>query len=252
MDHTIYTGMMGVTQSFHQQEVMAHNLANTETTGFRGQLTALRAVPVEGLSLPTRTLVTASTPGADMTPGAIQYTARPLDVAVQQQDGWLVVKTADGQEAYTRNGHLQIDPTGQLVIQGNLVMGENGSIALPQNAQVTIAGDGTITALKAGGRSNATVQLARLKRVKAKGNELVRGDDGLFRLNQQARNQRGAVLPADDMMKVTPGALEKSNVNPITVMQQYIRTSWAINMNTTMVKKVYEKEKCGNQILSIT
>lgn len=97
---------------------------------------ALRAVPVEGLSLPTRTLVTASTPGADMTPGKMDYTSRPLDVALQQ-DGWLVVQTADGSEGYTRNGSIQVDPTGQLTIQGHPVVGEAGPIAVPEGVEIT-------------------------------------------------------------------------------------------------------------------
>lgn len=69
MDHAIYTAMGAASQTLNQQAVTASNLANASTPGFRAQLNALRAVPVEGLSLPTRTLVTASTPGADMTPG---------------------------------------------------------------------------------------------------------------------------------------------------------------------------------------
>lgn len=47
----------------------------------------------------------------------MDYTSRPLDVALQQ-DGWLAVQTADGSEGYTRNGSIQVDPTGQLTIQG--------------------------------------------------------------------------------------------------------------------------------------
>ena len=94
MDHAIYTAMGAASQTLNQQAVTASNLANASTPGFRAQLNALRAVPVEGLSLPTRTLVTASTPGADMTPGQMDYTSRPLDVALQQ-DGWLAVQTAD-------------------------------------------------------------------------------------------------------------------------------------------------------------
>lgn len=66
MDHAIYTAMGAASQTLNQQAVTASNLANASTPGFRAQLNALRAVPVEGLSLPTRTLVTASTPGADM------------------------------------------------------------------------------------------------------------------------------------------------------------------------------------------
>ncbi len=103
MDHAIYTAMGAASQTMEQQSVTASNLANASTPGFRAQLNALRAVPVSGWSLPTRTLVAASTPGADMTQGSLDYTERPLDVAVQQ-DGWLAVRTADGSEAYTRNG----------------------------------------------------------------------------------------------------------------------------------------------------
>ncbi|WP_312836931.1 flagellar hook-basal body complex protein, partial [Pantoea sp.] len=134
MDHAIYTAMGAASQTLDQQAVTASNLANASTPGFRAQLNALRAVPVTGWSLPTRTLVTASTPGADMSPGAMDYTERPLDVAVQQ-DGWLAVRTADGSEAYTRNGNMQISPTGVLTIQGNPVMGDGGPIAVPQGAQ---------------------------------------------------------------------------------------------------------------------
>ena len=118
MDHAIYTAMGAASQTLNQQAVTASNLANASTPGFRAQLNALRAVPVEGPSLPARTLVvTASTPGADMTPGKMDYTSRPLDVALQQ-DGWLAVQTADGSEGYTRNGSIQVDPTGQLQFRG--------------------------------------------------------------------------------------------------------------------------------------
>ena len=103
-----------------------------------------------------------------MSQGSLDYTERPLDVAVQQ-DGWLAVRTADGSEAYTRNGNMQISPTGQLTIQGNPVMGDGGPIAVPQGAQLTIAADGSITALNAGDAPNATVQLGRLKLVRATG-----------------------------------------------------------------------------------
>ena len=62
----------------------------------------------------TRTFVLSSTPGADYTPGPIQQTGNPLDVAIQGP-GWLAVQTADGGEAYTRAGNLHVDENGQLV-----------------------------------------------------------------------------------------------------------------------------------------
>jgi flagellar basal-body rod protein FlgF len=145
MDHAIYTAMGAASQTLNQQAVTASNLANASTPGFRAQLNALRAVPVEGLSLPTRTLVTASTPGG-YDAGQMDYTSRPLDVALQQ-DGWLAVQTADGSEGYTRNGNIQVSATGQLTIQGHPVMGEAGPLTVPEGSELTIAADGTISAL---------------------------------------------------------------------------------------------------------
>ena len=88
MDHAIYTAMGAASQTLNQQAVTASNLANASTPGFRAQLNALRAVPVEGLSLPTRTLVVASTPGADMTPGQMDYTSRWM-WRCNRMAGWL-------------------------------------------------------------------------------------------------------------------------------------------------------------------
>ena len=251
MDHAIYTAMGAASQTLDQQAVTASNLANASTPGFRAQLNALRAVPVEGWSLPTRTLVAASTPGADMSPGAMNYTERPLDVAVQQ-DGWLAVRTADGSEAYTRNGSMQISPTGILTIQGNPVMGDGGPIAVPQGAELTIAADGSITALNAGDAPNATVQLGRLKLVKATGSELTRGDDGMFRLTANAQAQRGAVLPNDATVQVMPGVLEGSNVKPVETMVDMIANARRFEMQMKVISNVDENEQKANQLLNMS
>lgn len=251
MDHAIYTAMGAASQTLERQAVTANNLANASTPGFRAQLNALRAVPVEGLSLPTRVLVTASTPGADLSQGAMNYTERPLDVAVQQ-DGWLVVNTADGGEAYTRNGHMQIDSTGQLTIQGHAVIGDGGPITIPQNAEITIAADGSITALNPGDAPNATVQLGRLKLVKATGQEVTRGDDGMFRLNENARNQRGAVLPNDTTVQVMPGVMEGSNVKPVETMVDMIANARRFEMQMKVISSVDENEQRANQLLNFS
>lgn len=224
MDHAIYTAMGAASQTLNQQAVTASNLANASTPGFRAQLNALRAVPVEGLSLPTRTLVTASTPGADMTPGKMDYTSRPLDVALQQ-DGWLAVQTADGSEGYTRNGSIQVDPTGQLIIQGHPVIGEAGPIAVPEGAEITIAADGTISALNPGDPANTVAPVGRLKLVKATGSEVQRGDDGIFRLSAETQATRGPVLQADPTLRVMSGVLEGSNVNAVAAMSDMIASA---------------------------
>lgn len=251
MDHAIYTAMGAASQTLNQQAVTASNLANASTPGFRAQLNAMRAVPVEGLSLPTRTLVTASTPGADMTPGQMDYTSRPLDVALQQ-DGWLAVQTADGTEGYTRNGNIQVNAAGQLTIQGRPVIGEAGPIAVPEGSEVTIAADGTISALNPGDPPNTVAPVGRLKLVKAEGNEVQRGDDGIFRLTQAAQATRGAALQADPTIRVMSGVLEGSNVKPVEAMTDMIASARRFEMQMKVISSVNENAGKANQLLAMT
>lgn len=251
MDHAIYTAMGAASQTLDLQSVTASNMANASTPGFRKQLEALRAVPVQGLSLPTRTLVAASTPGADMTPGSMDYTGRNLDVAIQQ-DGWLAVRSANGQEAYTRNGNMQISSTGQLTINGDPVMGDGGPIDVPQGAELTISADGTITALTPGDAPNTASPIGQLKLVKATAQEVERGDDGLFRLTQQAQATRGAVANADPSIKVMPGVLEGSNVKPVEAMTDMIANSRRFEMQMKVISNVDDNEQRANQLLSMT
>lgn len=251
MDHAIYTAMGAASQTLEQQSITANNMANASTPGFRAQLAALRAVPVEGDSIETRTLVTASTPMHDMSMGKLDYTARPLDVALQQ-DGWLAVRNADGTEAYTRNGNLQINTAGQLTSQGNLVIGDNGPIAIPDRAEVTIAADGTITALGAGDQPNTTTQVGRLKLVKATAQEVQHGDDGLFHLTAEAQQQRGATLTLDPEMRLMPGVLEGSNVKPVDMMVDMIANARRFEMQMKVIRSVDDNEQKANQLLSLS
>lgn len=251
MDHAIYTAMGAASQTLEQQSITANNMANASTPGFRAQLAALRAVPVEGDSIETRTLVTASTPMHDMSMGKLDYTERPLDVALQQ-DGWLAVRNADGTEAYTRNGNLQINTAGQLTSQGNLVIGDNGPIAIPDRAEVTIAADGTITALGAGDQPNTTTQVGRLKLVKATAQEVQHGDDGLFHLTAEAQQQRGATLTLDPEVRLMPGVLEGSNVKPVDTMVDMIANARRFEMQMKVIRSVDDNEQKANQLLSLS
>ena len=229
MDHAIYTAMGAASQTLNQQAVTASNLANASTPGFRAQLNALRAVPVEGLSLPTRTLVTAL-----------------------QQDGWLAVQTADGSEGYTRNGSIQVDPTGQLTIQGHPVIGEAGPIAVPEGAEITIAADGTISALNPGDPANTVAPVGRLKLVKATGSEVQRGDDGIFRLSAESQATRGPVLQADPTLRVMSGVLEGSNVNAVAAMSDMIASARRFEMQMKVISSVDDNAGRANQLLSMS
>ncbi|MEQ9888056.1 flagellar basal body rod protein FlgF [Pectobacterium zantedeschiae] len=251
MDHAIYTAMGGASQSLEKQAITANNLANASTPGFRAQLSALRAVPVNGLTLPTRTLVVASTPGADMTEGVMNYTGRAMDVALPKES-WLAVQTANGGEAYTRNGNMEINADGQLTIQGRVVMGDGGPIDVPPQAQISISADGTISALNAGDPPNTIAQLGRLKLVKATGQEVERSDDGLFRLTQQAQQQRGNVLQNDPTVRIMPGVIEGSNVNTVDTMVDMIANARRFEMQMKVISSVDDNAQRANQILAMS
>ena len=145
MDRVIYLTMAGAKANMQRQDVLANNLANASTPGFRAEMTAFRSVPVLGDGASTRVYAIETTPGYNAEPGPIASTGRNLDVAMKG-NAWLAVQSVTGTEAYTRNGALEVDNEGQLVTRGGLpVQGDGGPITVPQNAQVLIGSDGTVT-----------------------------------------------------------------------------------------------------------
>ncbi|MBG6245381.1 flagellar biosynthesis protein FlgF [Candidatus Symbiopectobacterium sp. 'North America'] len=250
MDHAIYTAMGGASQSLEKQAITTNNLANASTPGFKAQLAALRAVPINGPTLQTRTLVVASTPGADMSEGVMDYTGRSMDIALPKES-WLAVQTANG-EAYTRNGNMEINADGQLTIQGRVVVGDDGPIEIPPNAQISISADGTISSLNAGDAPNTIAQLGRLKLVKATGQEVTRSDDGLFRLTQAAQQQRGNVLQNDPTVRIMPGVLEGSNVDSVGALVDMIANSRRFDMQMKVISSADTNAQSANQLLAIS
>ncbi|WP_280549049.1 MULTISPECIES: flagellar basal-body rod protein FlgF [unclassified Halomonas] len=250
MDRILYTAMSGARQSMEQQSVVSHNLANVDTAGFRAQLHAMRAVPVQGDGvLPTRVSVAASTPGVDLSAGSINQTGRALDVAIDGQ-GWLAVQAPDGGEAYTRRGDLQVDGNGLLTSVGRPVMGDGGPIQLPLGAQVSIGADGTISTIGAGEDPDALVPVGRLKLVNPPEGELARGDDGLFRPVGGAQDAPAA-LPADENVRLASGALESSNVSAVDAMVSMIDVARRYEMQTKVISTADENAQRANSLLSL-
>src|SRR5215510_2140418 len=201
MDRLIYIAMTGAKHSLDQQATVANNLANISTTGFKAQLSAYRAVPVVGPNSSTRAFVVGSTIGHDFTPGPLMQTGRPLDVAVNGS-GWIAVRGADQREAYTRDGSLQLDANGRLQTRGGRdVIGEGGPIVVPPNNTVAIGGDGTVSIIPTDAVPNAVTIVGRIKLVNPPAGSMVRGEDGLFRL------QSGQPAQADANVQLTAGAL---------------------------------------------
>jgi len=239
MDRLIYLSMAGAKATLQRQDVLANNLANASTSGFRAEMQAFRAVPVRGDGATTRAYVLESTIGHDDRAGPQQATGRSLDVAMQGK-AWLAVQGADGTEAYTRAGHLQVNAEGQLVTPTGLaVMGDGGPITVGINAQVEIAGDGTITTTNGTGRPQ---QVGRLKLVTPEA-PLQRGTDGLF---------RGADgdLQADPTAKLQSGALEGSNVGAVETMVAMISAARQFEQQMKMLQGAEQREQGAAKLLA--
>src|SRR3982751_2909263 len=128
MDRLIYLAMSGAKATMQRQETLANTLANVSTVGFRAELAAFRAVPVEGSGASTRVYALESTPGYDATPGQVAATGRSLDVAMRGA-AWLAVQGRDGTEAYTRGGSLDVNADDTLVTTAGLtVVGAGGPL----------------------------------------------------------------------------------------------------------------------------
>src|SRR5574343_587853 len=209
MDRMIYLSMAGAKAAMQRQDVLANNLANVSTNGFRAELQAFRSVPVRGDGASTRAFALETTVGYNDAPGALTPTGRNLDVAMQG-NAWLAVQANDGTEAYTRAGSLDVNAEGLLVMRNGMpVLGDGGPINIPPNSAVEIGNDGTISA-KAPNQKPTTV--GRLKLVTPEtAQQLTRSDDGLFRAAE-------GDLPADPAARLQDGALEGSNVSPVETM----------------------------------
>jgi flagellar basal-body rod protein FlgF len=242
MDRLIYTSMTGAKHLFNRQAVLANNLANASTTGFRADLVAQRAVPTQGGAPGARIFSLETTTGSDFTPGPMLATGRALDVAVQGS-GWIAVQGFDGNEAYTRAGNLQVNVDGTLTLPNGLpVLGDGGPITVPADATLQIAADGTISAKTA--NSPTVNQVGRLKLVNPEGNALVKSLDGLF------RTRNGEPADTDPNVRVADGTLEGSNVNVVEAMVGMIAAARQFEMQMKMLAVAEQNEQKAGSLLS--
>ncbi|MFZ2650234.1 MAG: flagellar basal-body rod protein FlgF [Burkholderiaceae bacterium] len=240
MDRMIYLSMSGAKATMQRQEVLANNLANVSTVGFRAELQAFRSVPVQGSGASTRVYALESTPGYDATPGVVSATGRKLDVALRG-NAWLALQALDGTEAYTRGGALDVSADGTLTTRGAApVLGDGGPIQVPANTEISIAADGTVSARAASGVSTT---VGRLKLVTPEA-PLQRGADGLFRAEE-------GDLPADPSARVQDGALEGSNVNPVEVMVAMIGAARQFETQMKLLQTAQADANAAGKLLSM-
>ncbi len=200
----IYVGLSGAVLRHQQVDIVAQNLANVSTTGYKRDRMSFRsymlsedlAKPAPALYPESKTMATLNRQETDFTPGEIFYTGNTLDVAIFG-DAFFSLSTPEG-ERYTRNGVFKLDGSGGLVnADGYKVLSESGPIILPKGGEISINRDGQISV---DGVVASSLKLVGLKNPAKQGASLFSGS------------------PVNVDAEVKQGALEHSNVNAFREM----------------------------------
>jgi flagellar basal-body rod protein FlgF len=225
MENTLLVGLSRQMVLERQMDVVANNVANVNTTGYKADRSMFQEYLASGAREdnfigPDRRVsyVQDRATFHDFSQGAAEETKNPLDVAIDGK-GFLVVQTPAG-ERYTRDGALQINNQGQLVTAGgNPVLGNAGPIVFqPTDKQVSIGSDGNVTVLEGTSRIDSVrgklrvVSFAQAQNLQKEGSNLYSAGAGT------------AALP-DTTSRLRQGFVEKSNVNAVLEMSRMIEVT---------------------------
>lgn len=246
MDRLLYVSMTGTGKVLQSQATNAHNIANASTPGYKAIERAAMASPVEGAGMHSRVNSVSREVGVDFSPGDIIATGRDLDVALEGSS-WMVVQSPDNGEALTRRGDLRLDANGLLKTgDGHPVVGDAGPIAVPPNSKLTIGNDGTISVVPLGQGPEVQAVVGRIRLVDGAGAQLVRGEDGLFRLPE------GGVPPDDAEARLLTGHLEGSNVNMAESMVDMIELSRQFELQVRMMRTAEENGSKAAELMRMS
>jgi len=148
MNSGLYAACAGLLAQSQALDLAANNLANVNTTGYKGQFPSFHATLANAASSSAvaRAVNDFGVLGGsrtDVAQGTLEHTGNDLDFALQGE-GWFAVQTSSGR-LYTRNGSFHVDKKGQLVTaDGNPVLGAQGPVTIPAG-KLSVSGDGTIS-----------------------------------------------------------------------------------------------------------
>jgi flagellar basal-body rod protein FlgF len=245
-EQLFYLAMGGLDATMDTITAAANNLANRATTAYKSQRPVFQAAPLYGEGPPDQVAVSHQTTATNFAVGPIEQTGRDLDVAINGA-GWLAVQATDGSLALTRDGALSISATGVLQTNdGHPVIGRGSApINLPPLQRVTIGEDGTISGTPIGQSPDQVVTLNRIMLVNPPNNALARRADGLF--------QDTAASPQPDAnVRLTTGALEGSNTDPMSLMLSLIENTRTFQMQTEMMRTALNAGQGQNSPLTLS
>ena len=241
MNSGYYAACAGLVARTESLETIANNLANTNTTAFRGRHNIFSSVlagaghsSLSVLNQDANDYGTLSGTRLDVSQGVLTNTGNQLDVAIEGS-GFLPVQTANG-VAYTRAGNLRVSPQRQLTTaQGDPVLGDNGPITI-LGTDVSISADGTIS-------SDGAIA-GKMKLVEFGPNVEVQNSGSTY-----YTAPAGSAKPAVTSV-LHQGTLEGSNVNPVSSMVELISAQREVEtMRRVLTMFNSEMDKTASQEL---
>ncbi len=233
-------------------DVVANNIANLNTTGFKADGVVFQEMLMPGASAnqfmrPDRRLsyVQDRATWLDLGQGSTQQTGNPLDLAIDG-NGFIAVQTPRG-ERYTRNGALQINAGGELVTsEGYQVLGETGPLVFQaQDQNIAISGDGTVS-VRQGALATTDARRGKIRIVSFAQPQLLQKDgSSTFAAPDGVQPQ---AAPAS--VRLVQGALEKSNVRSVMEMTRMIEVTRAYTQMAAMLQSQSDQRKTAIQQLA--
>ena len=256
------TAATGMAAMDLQVQVIAGNIANMSTTGFKSQRAEFQDLLYEhvqrigaqasdqGNILPVGIelgsgVKTVGTPRL-MTQGSLQQTGNSLDVAIQG-DGWFKIAMPDGTFSYTRDGSFQQDATGRIVTaQGNVVQ---PAITIPQNATgLTVNNQGQVSVTLPG--SSTSTILGQFTITRFANNAGLQGNgDNLFTATPASGTPTDTLAGTDGAGTLQQGYLEQSNVEAVTEISNLIAAQRAYEMNSKVITAADEMLQTTSQLM---
>lgn len=227
MDNTSYTNLTRQTGLMTEMSVIANNIANAATTGFRQEGLVFSEYVQKTGGGSSVSMATARAHNTSQMVGAMTQTGGTFDLALDGP-GFFTVETPSGPRL-TRAGHFMPNAQGDLVTpDGHPVLDAGGApLFVPAGtADIAFAPDGT---LSADGQPIGQIGIV----VPAEGTHLVREDGVRFRAD-------GAYAPAEDP-QIRQGFLEGSNVDPLSQIARMIEVQRAYEMGQTLSEKEDER-----------
>lgn len=218
-----------------QMDVVAQNIANVNTTGFKSNDVLFQDYMVKPAPKFTHHMVLDRATLRNTTQGTFIKTENPLDLAIAGQ-GYFAVETPQGVQ-YTRQGSFQMDAEGNLVTPDGypVLSGGGSSIAIPTDAKsISIAQDGTI--------STETGKIGRMQVVKFVNEQLMKQTyGGFYKTDEQPE--------VDEDAQLNQGMVEASNVKAVTEMTHVIEISRAYERVARLMDT--ENQRLTNAIRSL-